>query len=57
MLSGLIGAMIVPALVGLTLFGGVIAPAAAALAGVLVVGTGVTAVATALLFRAAGGRG
>jgi len=55
--TGLIGAMIVPPLVGIALFGDVLLPAAGGLALLLVVTTAVTAVATALLFRLAGGRG
>ena len=50
-----IGALIVPALVGLTAYAGVLAGAALPLAAVLVATTLVTALATALIFRAAGG--
>lgn len=49
------GALIVPALVGLTAYAGVLAGAALPLAAVLVVTTLVTALATALIYRAAGG--
>jgi holin-like protein len=52
-----IGALIVPALVGLTAYAAVLAGAAGALALVLVATTLLTAVATALIFRAVGGRG
>ena len=52
-----IGAMIVPALVGLQLYTGVLTGSALALAVLLVVTTLVTAVATAVLYRLAGGRG
>jgi holin-like protein len=52
-----IGALIVPALVGLTAYAGVIAGAALPLLLVLVGSTLVTALATALIFRLAGGRG
>lgn len=52
-----IGAMIVPALVGLQLYAGVLAGSALALGGLLVVTTLVTAVATAVIYRLAGGRG
>ncbi|MBC7504273.1 MAG: CidA/LrgA family protein [Sandarakinorhabdus sp.] len=51
-----IGALIVPALVGLTAYAGILAGAALPLAAVLVVTTVITALATALIFRAAGGR-
>ena len=49
------GALIVPALVGLTAYSGVLAGAAVPLAGVLVVTTLVTALTTALIYRAMGG--
>jgi holin-like protein len=52
-----IGALIVPALVGLTAYAGVLAGAAWPLLGVLVTSTLVTALATAAFFRLAGGRG
>jgi len=52
-----IGAMIVPALVGLTTQAGVMTGAALPIIVLLVVTTLVTAVATALLYRLAGGRG
>ncbi len=52
-----IGAMIVPALVGLQAYAGNLAGAALPLALLLVVTTLLTALATALLYRAAGGRG
>lgn len=52
-----IGALIVPALVGLTAYAGVIAGAALPLLLVLVASTLVTALATAVIFRLAGGRG
>lgn len=55
--TGLIGAMIVPPLVGIALFGEVLVPAAGSLALLLVATTAGTAVVTALLFRLAGGRG
>ncbi len=55
--AGLIGAMIVPPLVGLAVFGGTLLPALWPLALLLAVTTALTAVATALLFRLAGGRG
>lgn len=51
-----IGALIVPALVGLTAYAGVLAGAALPLALVLVVTTLVTALATALIYRAVGGQ-
>ena len=47
-----IGAFIVPALVGLTAYAGVLAGAALPLAAILVTTTVVTALATALIFRA-----
>ena len=50
-----IGAMIVPALVGLTAYAAVLAGAAAVLVLVLVATTLLTALATALIFRAVGG--
>ena len=49
------GALIVPALVGLTAYAGVLAAAAAPLAAVLVVTTSVTALATAVIYRSLGG--
>ncbi|WP_426167654.1 CidA/LrgA family protein [Sandarakinorhabdus sp. DWP1-3-1] len=52
-----IGAMIVPALVGLQAYAGALAGTALPLALLLVVTTLLTALATALLYRAAGGRG
>jgi holin-like protein len=52
-----IGALIVPALVGLTAYAGVLAGAAMPLLVVLVASTLVTALATAVIFRLAGGRG
>jgi holin-like protein len=52
-----IGALIVPALVGLTAYAGVLAGAAVPLLVVLVATTLVTALATALIFRIVGGRG
>ncbi len=52
-----IGAMIVPALVGLQLYLGVLAGAALPLALLLVATTLLTALATAVLYRLAGGRG
>ena len=52
-----IGALIVPALVGLTAYAGVVAVAAIPLLVVLVATTLITALATALIFRMAGGRG
>jgi putative effector of murein hydrolase LrgA (UPF0299 family) len=52
-----IGAMIVPALVGLGGYAAVLGGVAVQLAGVLVVSTLVTALATAGLYRLAGGRG
>lgn len=52
-----IGALIVPALVGLTAYAGVLAGAALPLLVLLVVTTLLTALATALIFRLAGGRG
>lgn len=52
-----IGAMIVPALVGLQLYAGALAGSAVALAVLLVVTTLVTAVATTVIYRFAGGRG
>ena len=55
--TGLIGALIVPPLVGLALFSGTLLPAIWELSLLLVVTTGVTAVATAVLFRLVGGRG
>ncbi|MGI4876378.1 MAG: CidA/LrgA family protein [Janthinobacterium lividum] len=55
-LSGLLGAMIVPALVGVALYADVTARGGWRLAVALVAGTAVTGVATALLFRVAGGR-
>ncbi len=57
LLTGLIGAMIVPALVGLAAFGAVLAPVWWRVAVVLVLSTGLTALAAAGLFRWAGGRG
>lgn len=57
LLGGLIGALIVPALIGIALFADVLRPAMLPLAAVLLASTTVTAVATALLFRLAGGRG
>ena len=57
LLTRLIGAMIVPALVGLALFGRELLPALGPLALVLFGSTAVTALATAALFRLAGGRG
>ena len=57
LLTGLIGAMIVPALVGLALFAEILVPALGRVAVVLVASTLVTALATAALFRLAGGRG
>lgn len=57
LLGGLIGAFIVPALVGIALFDGVLRPALLPLALVLLASTAVTAVATAMFFRLAGGRG
>ena len=56
-LTALIGAMIVPALVGLAAFADVLRPAAATVAVVLVLSTAITALVTAALFRLAGGRG
>ena len=56
LLNRLIGAMIVPALVGLGAFGRELLPALGPLAVVLVGSTVVTAVVTAGLFRLAGGR-
>ena len=55
-LTGLLGALIVPAMVGLALFGDVTLAGGWRLVVALVGGVAVTAVATALLFRAAGGR-
>ena len=52
-----IGALIVPALVGLTAYAGVLAGAALPLLVLLVVTTLLTALATAVIFRLAGGRG
>ena len=52
-----IGALIVPALVGLTAYAGVLAGAAVPLLVVLIATTLVTALATAMIFRFAGGRG
>lgn len=52
-----IGALIVPALVGLTAYAGVLAEAAVPLLIILVVTTLVTALATAVIFRLVGGRG
>ena len=52
-----IGAMIVPALVGLQAWAGVLAGGALPLALLLIVTTLLTALATALLYRLAGGRG
>jgi holin-like protein len=52
-----IGALIVPALVGLQAYAVVLAGAALSLAAVLVTTTLVTALATAAIFRLAGGRG
>jgi putative effector of murein hydrolase LrgA (UPF0299 family) len=52
-----IGALIVPALVGLTAYAAVLAGAAVPLLVVLVATTLVTALATALIFRLFGGRG
>ncbi len=52
-----IGAMIVPALVGLQAYAAVLAHGALPLAMLLVVTTLLTALATALLYRLAGGRG
>ena len=57
LLTGLIGAMIVPALVGLVEFVPDIAPVWPRVAAVLVISTAVTALAAAALFRLAGGRG
>jgi putative effector of murein hydrolase LrgA (UPF0299 family) len=52
-----IGALIVPALVGLTAYAGVLAGAAVPLLFVLVATTLITGLATALIFRIAGRRG
>jgi holin-like protein len=52
-----IGALIVPALVGLTAYAGVLAGAALPLLAVMVVTTLLTALATAVIFRVMGGRG
>jgi holin-like protein len=52
-----IGAMIVPALVSLALIAGRIAPVLLPLALVMLASTLITAVATALIYRVAGGRG
>ena len=57
LLTGLIGAIIVPPLVGLALFDEVLRPALAGVAAVLVLSTALTAAAAALIFRLAGGRG
>lgn len=54
-LGGLLGALIVPPLVGVALFGPVLANGGVRLAVALVVGTLVTGVVTALTFRLAGG--
>ncbi len=51
-----IGALIVPALVGLTAYAGVVVGAAVPLLVVLVATTLITALATAVIFRLAGGR-
>lgn len=55
--TGLIGALIVPALVGLALFAEVLMPALGRVALVLVLSTALTALAAAACFRLAGGRG
>lgn len=52
-----LGAMIVPALVGLGLHGGALAGAVLPVLALLVTTTLATALATALLYRLAGGRG
>lgn len=52
-----LGAMVVPALVGLQVHAGVLGGATLAVAGILVVTTLVTALATAALYRLMGGRG
>lgn len=54
-LAGWLGALIVPALVGIVLFGDVIASGGIRLALVLVVSTAATGLATAWLFRIVGG--
>lgn len=51
-----LGAMVVPALVGLTAYAGTLAGVVAELLFLLVVTTLVTAIATAMLYRLAGGR-
>jgi holin-like protein len=51
-----LGAMVVPALVGLTAYAGVLAGVVPQVAVLLVVTTLVTAVTTAVLYRLAGGR-
>ena len=56
LLAGWIGAMIVPALVGLGAQAGVLAGAEGKVAALLVVTTLVTALATAGIYRLAGGR-
>ncbi len=57
LLTGLIGAMIVPALVGLAAFGAALAPMWGRAVLVLVLSTGSTALAAAGLFRLSGGKG
>ena len=57
LLTALIGAIIVPPLVGLALFDHVLRPALVGVAAVLVLSTALTATVAALIFRAAGGRG
>lgn len=52
-----IGALIVPALVGLTAYAGVLAGAAVSLLVVLLATTLLTALTTAVIFRLVGGRG
>ena len=54
--AGLIGALLVPPLVGVVLYQADAAAGGLRLAAVLVVGTGLTALATAWLFRLCGGR-
>lgn len=56
-LSSWLGALIVPALVGIVLFGDVVVGSGVRLALVLVVSTAVTGLVTAWLFRAVGGHG
>jgi len=53
--AALIGALLVPPLVGVALYGAVAAAGGLRLAAVLVLSTGVTALATAGLFRLCGG--